>query len=57
MILAITGKEKPLTREKLEKALKAREKIIEDTKGYTFDASTELIRQMHEERSRELGEL
>ena len=48
---------KPLTREKLEKVLKVREEIIRNTEGHTFDDSTEIIRQMREERSRELGEL
>lgn len=50
-------KGKRLTREKLEKVLKVREEIIRNTKGHTFDDSAELIRQMRDERSRELGEL
>ena len=48
---------KPLTREKLERVLKVREEIIAHTYGRTFDDSTELIRQMREERTRELDEL
>ena len=48
---------KPLTREKLERALKVREEIIAHTYGRTFDDSTELIRQMRDERTRELDEL
>jgi hypothetical protein len=48
---------KPLTREKLERVLKVREEIIAHTYGRTFDDSTELIRQMRDERTRELDEL
>ena len=48
---------KPLTREKLERVLKVREEIIAHTYGRTFEDSTELIRQMREERTRELDEL
>jgi len=48
---------KPLTREKLEHVLKVREEIIARTNGRTFDDSTELIRQMRDERTRELDEL
>lgn len=48
---------KPLTREKLEHVLKVREEIIAHTGGHTFDDSTELIRQMREERTRELDGL
>ena len=49
--------EKPLTREKLERVLRVREEIIAHTGGYTFEDSTEVVRQMREERSRELEEL
>ncbi len=48
---------KPLTREKLERVLKVRERIIEHTGGYTFDDSTEIIRQMRDERTREQEDL
>jgi F0F1-type ATP synthase delta subunit len=48
---------KPLTREKLERVLKVREEIMQDRKGKPFEYSTEIIRQMREERSRELGDL
>ena len=48
---------KPLTREKLERVLKVREEIIAHTYGRTFDDSTELIRQMRDERMKELDEL
>lgn len=53
----IRRKSKPLTREKLERVLKVREEIIAHTNGYTFEDSSELIRQMREERTRELDEL
>ena len=43
---------KPLTREKLERVLKVREEIIAHTGGYTYENSTEVVRQMREERSR-----
>jgi uncharacterized protein (DUF1778 family) len=43
---------KPLTREKLEHVLKVREEIIAHTGGYTFENSTEVVRQMREERSK-----
>lgn len=48
---------KPLTREKLERILKVHEEIVAHTQGRTFSDSTELIRQMREERTRELNEL
>lgn len=48
---------KPLTREKLERVLKVHEEIVAHTYGRTFSDSTELIRQMREERTRELNEL
>jgi hypothetical protein len=48
---------KPLTREKLEHVLKVREEIIARTDGRIFDDSTEIIRQMRDERTRELDEL
>jgi uncharacterized protein (DUF1778 family) len=48
---------KPLTHEKLERVLKVREEIIAHTGGYTFEDSTEVVRQMREERSRELEQL
>ncbi len=48
---------KPLTREKLEQALRVRERIIENTGGYTFDDSTEIVRQMRDERTKEQEQL
>ena len=48
---------KPLTREKLERVLQVRERIIESTGGYTFEDSTEIVRQMRDERTRELDQL
>ncbi|HKV57682.1 MAG TPA: hypothetical protein VJO32_05350 [Ktedonobacteraceae bacterium] len=55
--ISYSKERKPLTREKLERVLKVREEIIAHTYGRTFDDSTELIRQMREERTRELNEL
>jgi hypothetical protein len=48
---------KPLTREKLERVLQVRERIIEHTGGYTFDDSTEIVRQMRDERTKEQEQL
>ena len=48
---------KPLTREKLERVLRVRERIIENTGGYTFDDSTEIVRQMRDERTKEQEQL
>ncbi len=48
---------KPLTREKLERVLQVRERIIESTGGYTFDDSTEIVRQMRDERTKEQEQL
>lgn len=48
---------KPLTREKLERVLKVREEIIAHTGGYTYENSTEVVRQMREERSKEIEQL
>jgi hypothetical protein len=48
---------KPLTREKLERVLKVREEIIAHTYGRTFDDSTELVRQMRDERTKEQEQL
>ena len=48
---------KPLTRETLEHILRVRKEIMEHTKGRVFEDSTEIIRQLREERSRELEQL
>jgi hypothetical protein len=48
---------KPLTRETLEHVYQVREEIMEHTNRRIFDDSTELIRQMREERSQELDQL
>jgi hypothetical protein len=50
-------KRHPLTHEILQAVLEVRKQIIEHTNGEIFEDSTELIRQMREERSRELDEL
>ena len=48
---------RPVTRKTLEHVLQVREQIMQDTNGRLFDDSTEIIRQMREERSRELEQL
>ena len=46
---------KPLTQEKLAGIFRAMEEIQQHTRGQVFDDPVEVIRQMREERSRELG--
>ncbi len=48
---------KPLTRETLEHVYQVHEEIMEHTNRRIFEDSTELIRQMREERSDELDQL
>lgn len=48
---------KPLTRETLEHVYQVREEIMEHTNRRVFEDSTEIIRQMREERSQELDQL
>ena len=48
---------RPVTRKTLEHVLQVREEIMQDTNRRLFDDSTEIIRQMREERSRELEQL
>lgn len=47
----------PITREAIERLRQIREAIMQDRDGEPFEDSAEIIRQMREERSRELGEL
>ena len=47
----------PVTREAIERLRQIREAIMQDRNGKPFEDSTEIIRQMREERSRELGQL
>jgi hypothetical protein len=47
----------PVTRETIERLREIREAIMRDRNGKPFEDSTEIIRQMREERSRELGQL
>lgn len=44
----------PITPEMFEKIMAAREQIFRSTEGQQFENTTELIRQMREERSEEL---
>ena len=48
---------RPVSRESLQRLLRTREQIIQERQGEPFTDSTELIRQMREERSEYLGEL
>ena len=48
---------RPVSRESLQRLLRTREQIIQERQGQPFTDSTELIRQMREERSEYLGEL
>lgn len=48
---------RPVSRESLERLLRTREQIIRGRQGRPFSDSTEIIRQMREERSKYLGEL
>lgn len=53
---AVPG-EKSLRLEWVQRLRKLREEILQDRGGHPFEDSTALIRQMREERSRELEEL
>jgi predicted RNA-binding protein len=48
---------RPVSRESLERLLRTREQIIQERQGQPFTDSTEIIRQMREERSEYLGKL
>ena len=48
---------RPVSRESLERLLRTREQIMQRRQGQPFSDSTEIIRQMREERSKYLGEL
>lgn len=48
---------RPMSHESLERLLRTREQIIQERQGRPFTDSTEIIRQMREERSQYLGEL
>ena len=48
---------RPLTHDIVKRVREVHEQIIQDTNGYIFEDSTETIRQMREERSRELDQL
>ena len=48
---------RPVTRETSERLRRIREKILQDRQGKPFEDSTEIIRQMREERSQELEQL
>lgn len=48
---------RPVTQETIERLRRIRKKILQDRQGKLFEDSTEMIRQMREERSRELEQL
>ncbi len=48
---------RPVSRESLERLLRTRAQIMQRRQGRPFSDSTEIIRQMREERSKYLGEL
>ena len=48
---------KPMTREAIEGLRQIREQIMQERNGKLFEDSTEMIRQMREERSQELEQL
>ena len=50
----ITRQWHPLPPDFMQQVYQVREQVIRDSKGEIFEDSTELIRQMREERSREL---
>ncbi len=45
---------RPLTPELLKQVYRVRERIMQESKGHVFEDSAELIRQMREERTRQL---
>jgi hypothetical protein len=45
---------RPVTRETLEHIHKVHKEILQDRQGKSFEDSTEMIRQMREERTRQL---
>jgi hypothetical protein len=47
----------PISRKTLEHILQVRKEIMEHTQGKVFEDSTEIVRQMREERSQELEQL
>ena len=53
----ITEQWHPLPPDFMQQVYQVREQVIRDSKGEIFEDSTELIRQMREERSRELEQL
>ena len=44
----------PVTRETIERLRQVREEILQDRQGKPFEDSAEMIRQMREERTRQL---
>ena len=54
---SVSARGHPVTLEAIERLRRLREKIFQENNGQFFDDSSEIIRQMRDERSRELGDL
>ncbi|HEX6479145.1 MAG TPA: hypothetical protein VF043_09895 [Ktedonobacteraceae bacterium] len=54
---SITEQRHPATQKMLEDLMQVRDEILRERNGKPFEDSTEMIRQMREDRSRYLGEL
>ena len=53
----ITQQKHPATQKMLEDLMQVRDEILRERNGQPFEDSTEMIRQMRDERSKYLGEL
>jgi len=54
---SIIRRRKPANRKMLDELMEIRDRILQERNGQPFEDSTEMIRQMREERSRELEQL
>jgi hypothetical protein len=55
--VSITQQRHPATQKMLEDLMQVRDEILRERNGQPFEDSTEMIRQMRDERSKYLGEL
>ena len=55
--VSITQQKHPATQKMLEDLMQVRDEILRERNGQPFEDSTEMIRQMRDERSKYLGEL
>jgi DNA polymerase elongation subunit (family B) len=53
----VTQQKHPATQKMLEELMQVRDEILRERNGQPFEDSTEMIRQMRDERSKYLGEL